>query len=364
MFGLGAREAVLSALHADDPRGFGSPCSAVELVVQLSALAEAAARVRHEDGAVVARLAGTDREQGAADAVLRAAAFALGWRAGSGIGRAAAAPVPPGDSVDFARPTTPHGAAPHTSRRPLEHGQIQQGPRPSRRRRAAATRPAARRAPPHDRRHLGRASWWAWSSSGSRRTRCIKQSRLNAAPAGLHRRLREGRRVPAGRQEEGDRQPGAQARGHPDHLRRRAAGVRSALPGHRAVRAQVLHRQGPAARSSTSCTTSSTATACSGTTTRSPRTPSSSTRSRRSRTKYEGTKLTDKFIALPWTSKDGKAFPSGTHVALTHWSAGGDPSDVSKQQGIWQYCATPSGAVTEQFTKDYPYSDSPEPQAT
>ena len=80
--------------------------------------------------------------------------------------------------------------------------------------------------------------------------------------------------------------------------------------------------------------------------------------------KYEGTKLTDKFIALPWTSKDGKAFPSGTHVALTHWSAGGDPSDVSKQQGIWQYCATPSGAVTEQFTKDYPYSDSPEPQAT
>ena len=80
MFGLGAREAVLSALHADDPRGFGSPCSAVELVVQLSALAEASARVRHEDGAVVALLAGTDREQGAADAVLRAAAFALGWR--------------------------------------------------------------------------------------------------------------------------------------------------------------------------------------------------------------------------------------------------------------------------------------------
>jgi hypothetical protein len=79
--------------------------------------------------------------------------------------------------------------------------------------------------------------------------------------------------------------------------------------------------------------------------------------------KYEGTKLTDKFIALPWTSEDGKAFPSGTHVALTHWSAGGDPSDVSKQQGIWQYCATPSGAVVDKFTKAYPYSDSPEPQA-
>ena len=79
--------------------------------------------------------------------------------------------------------------------------------------------------------------------------------------------------------------------------------------------------------------------------------------------KFEGTKLSDKFIALPWTSKDGKAFPKGTHIALTHWSAGGDPSDVSKQQGIWQYCADPSGEVVTQFTKDYPYTDSPEPQA-
>ena len=79
--------------------------------------------------------------------------------------------------------------------------------------------------------------------------------------------------------------------------------------------------------------------------------------------KYEGTKLTDKFIALPWTAKDGKAFPKGTHVALTHWSAGGDPADVSKQQGIWQYCGKPSGAVVQKFTKDYPYTDSPEPQA-
>ena len=79
--------------------------------------------------------------------------------------------------------------------------------------------------------------------------------------------------------------------------------------------------------------------------------------------KYEGTKLTDKFIALPWTSKDGKAFPGGTHVALTHWSAGGDVSDPSKQQGVWQYCAKPSGSVVSTFVKDYPYSDSPEPGA-
>ena len=79
-------------------------------------------------------------------------------------------------------------------------------------------------------------------------------------------------------------------------------------------------------------------------------------------TKFEGRKLTDKFIAAPWTSKDGKPFPGGAHIALTHWSAGGDPSGKN-QQGIWQYCAKPSGSVVASYMKDYPYSDSPEPQA-
>ncbi len=79
--------------------------------------------------------------------------------------------------------------------------------------------------------------------------------------------------------------------------------------------------------------------------------------------KFEGTKLTDKFIALPWTSKDGDPFPDGAHVALTHWSTGGDPAKVGKQQGIWQYCDAPSGAAVKSFVADYPYSDSPEPQA-
>ena len=83
MFGLGAREAVLSALHEDDPRGFGSACTAIELLVQLSALAEHTVDVRLEGGdptLVTARLHGGKREQGAADARLRTAAFALGWR--------------------------------------------------------------------------------------------------------------------------------------------------------------------------------------------------------------------------------------------------------------------------------------------
>jgi coenzyme F420-0:L-glutamate ligase/coenzyme F420-1:gamma-L-glutamate ligase len=79
MFGLGAREAVLGALHAVDRRGFGAPCSAVELVAQLSAVV-AGTELRVEgDEVVVVRVRGTDWEQGAADARLRAAAFALGW---------------------------------------------------------------------------------------------------------------------------------------------------------------------------------------------------------------------------------------------------------------------------------------------
>jgi hypothetical protein len=78
--------------------------------------------------------------------------------------------------------------------------------------------------------------------------------------------------------------------------------------------------------------------------------------------KFEGNKLTDKFIAVPWTAADGKPFPQGTHLALTHWSTGGDPTDTSKQRGVWEYCKRPSGDAVQSFTKAYPYSDSPEPQ--
>ncbi len=77
-------------------------------------------------------------------------------------------------------------------------------------------------------------------------------------------------------------------------------------------------------------------------------------------TKFEGDELTDKFIAMPWT---GKAFPKGAHVALTHWSVGGDAADTSQQVGVWQYCGTPSGEVVAEFVKDWPFSDSPEPNA-
>jgi Protein of unknown function (DUF3105) len=74
-----------------------------------------------------------------------------------------------------------------------------------------------------------------------------------------------------------------------------------------------------------------------------------------------------KFIAAPWTSTDEKEsgkFPDGEHIALSHWSAGGSgESDTTKQVGVFQYCSEPSGAALKKFMLDYPYTDSPEPDA-
>jgi hypothetical protein len=64
-----------------------------------------------------------------------------------------------------------------------------------------------------------------------------------------------------------------------------------------------------------------------------------------------------KFIAAPWTSSDGNSFPSGKHVALTHWTG---PDD---QKGVTEFCGKPSGAVVSTFMKRYPEGDAPEPGA-
>lgn len=82
-------------------------------------------------------------------------------------------------------------------------------------------------------------------------------------------------------------------------------------------------------------------------------------------TKLEGTtNYRDKFKAAPWTKADGKGFPDGQHIALTHWSIGGaGETDQSKQVGVWQYCSAPSGEALETFMDKYPYFDSPEPDA-
>jgi hypothetical protein len=72
-----------------------------------------------------------------------------------------------------------------------------------------------------------------------------------------------------------------------------------------------------------------------------------------------------KFIAAPWTAEDEKEsgkFPEGTHVAISHWSTkGGEGGD--EQVGVFQYCEQPSGEALQDFMLEYPYTDSPEPDA-
>lgn len=81
--------------------------------------------------------------------------------------------------------------------------------------------------------------------------------------------------------------------------------------------------------------------------------------------KYSGTgNQRLKFMAVPWTSEDGKPFPDDQHIALTHWSAGGVGEEATgKQIGVWQYCSEPSGEAVREFMAEYPYMDSPEPGA-
>ncbi len=80
--------------------------------------------------------------------------------------------------------------------------------------------------------------------------------------------------------------------------------------------------------------------------------------------KFEGSDFENKFIAAPWTAEDGEAFPDGAHVALTHWSMGGTNGNPEGQRGITQYCEVPSGEAVATFMEDYPYTDSPEPNAS
>jgi len=79
--------------------------------------------------------------------------------------------------------------------------------------------------------------------------------------------------------------------------------------------------------------------------------------------------LRNKFKAVPWTSEDGDPFPEGQHVALTRWSTGNGPAvdaglvPQGEQTGAWQYCSEPSGAALDRFMLEFPYTDSPEPNA-
>lgn len=74
---------------------------------------------------------------------------------------------------------------------------------------------------------------------------------------------------------------------------------------------------------------------------------------------------TEKFIAAPWSEADGAGFPAGKNVVLTHWYADPqNPTDVAAQKGIRQACASVSGAAIQDFMVKYPFSASPEPNAS
>ena len=73
-----------------------------------------------------------------------------------------------------------------------------------------------------------------------------------------------------------------------------------------------------------------------------------------------------KMKVVPWLDSDegGKKLPEGKHIAITHWSAGGEgETDASKQVGAFQYCSEFSGAALKDFMTKYPYLDSPEPSS-
>ena len=61
----------------------------------------------------------------------------------------------------------------------------------------------------------------------------------------------------------------------------------------------------------------------------------------------------NKFIAVPWEDAEGD-LPEGKQVALSHWSA-------TKDQR--QFCGKVSGEAVQAFLQQFPYSDSPEPDA-
>ena len=66
-----------------------------------------------------------------------------------------------------------------------------------------------------------------------------------------------------------------------------------------------------------------------------------------------------KFIAAPFHSTDGKAWPEGKTVAFARWDGGGGTE--ANQKGHLQFCSKVSGAALSEFMKKYPAEDAPEP---
>ena len=66
-----------------------------------------------------------------------------------------------------------------------------------------------------------------------------------------------------------------------------------------------------------------------------------------------------KFIAAPFKSTDGAAWPAGKNIAFSHWS--GNASGQTTAFGHRQFCGSVSGEALSQFIKKYPAMDAQEP---
>lgn len=67
-----------------------------------------------------------------------------------------------------------------------------------------------------------------------------------------------------------------------------------------------------------------------------------------------------KTVAIPWTSDDGDALPDGKRIAITHWSAEGDPAAGTEWR---QFCTSADADTIRAFTERHPPIDALEPNA-
>jgi uncharacterized protein DUF3105 len=66
-----------------------------------------------------------------------------------------------------------------------------------------------------------------------------------------------------------------------------------------------------------------------------------------------------KFIAAPFRETDGKPWPDGKNIALSHWSA--NAAGQTEAFGHRQFCGSVSGEAVSQFIDKYPSTDAQEP---
>jgi len=67
-----------------------------------------------------------------------------------------------------------------------------------------------------------------------------------------------------------------------------------------------------------------------------------------------------KIIVAPWDTTRG-AFPPDRPIAMSHWGGPTKGTDPKSENGYREFCGKASGGAIQQFMRDHPASDSPEP---